>query len=98
VPDRAALNAAGFFVCDRDLEAELIGALGEQAVQAAITAEGETGRFTSFANQPANRGLPLRDQLEGFARNSKVRWSPRLAADLAAANIPTPLREVLSRV
>jgi hypothetical protein len=98
VADRAALNAAGFFVCDVDLESELVAALGDTAVQAAIAAEGDANRFASFANQPANRGLTLTAQLEAFARSGKVRWSPRLAADLTPTSVPIPIREVLARV
>ena len=98
VSDRTTMNNRGFFVCDVDLEDELVRAHDAPAVQAIIDQEGETARFNSFSGQPDNRGLPLDEQLTKFARKSKTRWSPRLAAALTAASMPTPLQEVLKRV
>lgn len=96
--DRASMNAHGFFVCDVDLEDELVRALGDAAVQEIIEQEGETAKFTAFANQPSNRTMSLNEQLVAFARSNKTRWSPRLAADLGAASMPEPLQGVFSRV
>src|SRR4051812_9454551 len=45
------LGRAGFYVCDADLEDELIRCLGPARVETIIEAEGELGRFRTFQNQ-----------------------------------------------
>src|SRR6185295_17157594 len=42
------LEPAGFYVCDADLEDELIRCLGTARVEQIIEAEGELGRFRTF--------------------------------------------------
>lgn len=98
VTDGAAMNTAGFFVCRPDLEAELIRALGEGAVEAVIDEEGQTARLARYVDAPERLGLSRAEQLGAFARNNKTRWAPRLADELSPASVPAPLRELLSRV
>lgn len=98
VADRATMNASGFYVCDTDLEDELVRALGDAEVQAILTQENEAANFAAFASDPARQGLSLSEQLVAFARKRKVRWSPRLAAGLTAATAPPPISDLLSRV
>ncbi|MPZ53789.1 MAG: ATP-dependent endonuclease, partial [Acidimicrobiia bacterium] len=64
--DRAALEAIGFFVCDPDLEAELISALGPASVQTIIEEQGELSSWRIFQRQPAQRGRPVEAQLRRF--------------------------------
>ncbi len=55
VPDRARLEELGFFACEPDLEHELIRALGEDAVEAVIEAQGELPSLRILQHQPAQR-------------------------------------------
>lgn len=98
VTDRTTMNARGFFVCDVDLEDEIVRAHGDTAAEAIIAQHGATARFAAFASQPANRALSRTEQLTGFARRSKTRWAPRLVAALSSAAMPTPIKEVLANV
>lgn len=91
------LAELGFFVCVRDLEDELIRALGAQALIALIASEGHLRRFRSFQNQPAQRHKTVEQQLWRWLGNHKIRYAPLMvdAADLAA--MPAPLAAVLSQ-
>ena len=60
------MEALGFYVCDVDLEDELIRALGTAAVEAIVDAQGELGTFRTFQHQPAQRGRPAEAQLRRF--------------------------------
>ena len=60
---RDDLERLGFYVCDPDLEAELIRALGPDAVEAVLEAQGELGSFRTFQRQPAQRERPVEKQL-----------------------------------
>jgi hypothetical protein len=54
---RADLEALGFYVCNADLEDELVRALGAAVVERVIEAEGEWASFQTFQNQPEKRRL-----------------------------------------
>ena len=51
------MEALGFYVCDTDLEHELVRALGVVAVERIIEDEGELSSFLTFQKQPA-KGRP----------------------------------------
>lgn len=95
---RADLEALGFYVCVSDLEDELVRALGVSPVQQLIESEGELGRFRTFQNQPAKRGLTLEEQLWRFMWNRKVRYAPLLVNALDLGRVPRPLDGVLAHV
>src|SRR6185436_6887816 len=63
---RAELERLGFFVCEADLEDELIRALGPDGVEAVVEAEGELRSFRTMQKQPAWRGRPREEQLRRF--------------------------------
>ena len=92
------MNAAGFYVCDPDLEAELVTALGEAATEAMIASAGDGAKFAAYAGQPQNAQLTRFEQLVGFMKKPKTKWAPRLVDELDAGSLPTPLKEVLSHV
>jgi hypothetical protein len=46
-------------VCVKDLEDELIRALGSAGVEEVLAAQGELETFRNFQNQPAWRGRPV---------------------------------------
>ena len=54
------------FVCDPDLEAELVRALGAECVRAIIEQQGEGRSFEVLQRQPAQRGRTLEQQLTQF--------------------------------
>jgi hypothetical protein len=96
--DRAQLEALGFYVCEADLEDELVRALGCARVEAIIEAQGETGRFRTFQKQPEKRELSLGAQLHGFMWNRKIRYAPLLVRALDLDQVPRPLAGVLAHV
>ncbi|GAB6903310.1 hypothetical protein JCM9957A_64020 [Kineosporia succinea] len=97
-PARAALAAAGFHACVRDLEDELIRALGPAAVLDVIAAEGERARFETLAQQPDHRGERVEDQLRRFLgtrSGRKIHYPPLLVEALPAGAEPPCLTGVL---
>jgi len=91
----------GFYVCDVDLEDELLRALGVEAVEAILEREGELGLFRRFQWQPAQRQRAIHDQLHRFAgvrSGRKVRFAASMASELTRADVPAPLRALLEFV
>jgi hypothetical protein len=98
---RAAAQAPGFFVCDADLEDELIRALGTAAVERVIEEEGELGSFRRFQAQPFQQGQGHHAQLRRFMgrrAGRKVRYGSLLVAALAPGQVPRSLDLVLAQV
>lgn len=90
---------SGVFVCDRDLEQELIRSLGPPVVLAALEEIGDLGRFGTFQGQPEWRGRPVADQLRRFAGSGsgrKVLLAERLAPRLTAQSTPACLASLLA--
>ncbi len=99
---RSDMEALGFYVCDADLEDELIRALGVPSVERILEAQGRLGSFRTMQKQPAWRGRPADEQLRRFMGSSgpgKIHWAPLLvdALDLAT-QVPRPLDRVLAHV
>jgi Overcoming lysogenization defect protein-like, TOPRIM domain len=98
---REDMARLGFFVCDADLEDELIRALGADAVERVIEAEGELGAFRTFQKQPAWRGRPVEQQLRRFIGTTsgrKIRSGALLVRALDLGRVPPPLDGVLAHV
>jgi hypothetical protein len=96
---RADLEALGFFVCEADLEDELIRALGAPAVEAVLESHGDLGAFRTFQRQPAWRGRSLDAQLRRFfgsADSRKLRYARFLVEALDLSQAPHPLNGVLA--
>jgi hypothetical protein len=92
------MEPLGFFVCDLDLEDELIRALGPAAVEEIIVREGELGMWTTFQKQSAQRGRPVDAQLRRFLGTKsgrKVRYGGLLVDALDLARVPEPLDRLL---
>jgi hypothetical protein len=99
--DQAGLHAGSFFVCDRDLEDELIRSLGSDAVVAIIDGEGELGSLRRMQQMPAHRERSVEQSLHRFmgARSArKYRYARLLAEALDADALPAPLRDLLAIV
>ena len=97
--ERADPRPDAIFVCDRDLEEELIRAVGPERVLAVLGELGDLERFRTFQGQPEWRGRPLADQLRRFAgtrSGRKTALARALAARLGPHEVPTPLAGLLS--
>jgi len=98
---RAGMEQLGFYVCDADLEDELIRALGAEAVLEVVRAQGELGPFRTLQKQPAWTGRPVEAQLRRFMGSGgsrKIRYARLLVDALDPAQVPRPLDAVLARV
>jgi OLD-like protein len=100
---RRAFTAAGLddgvFVCHRDLEDELIRALGVDAVLEVVAARNELGQFRSFQQQPAWRGREPAEQLRRFFgtySHRKIEIGGMLVNALDLDRVPPPLDGVLA--
>src|SRR5262249_37082492 len=78
---RAELERLGFYVCERDLEDELVRSLRAPAVEDVLAAYGRLGSFRTYQKQPAHRARTTEAQLRGFLTN----WKIRLAEPLVEA-------------
>jgi hypothetical protein len=85
-------------VCDADLEDEFIRALGVDAVEAIIAANGDGASLEAFRRQPAQRGRPADAQLRRFLGTKsgrKLRYAALLADALSPEAIPVPIIRAL---
>src|SRR5919106_514281 len=98
---RAGMEALGFYVCEADLEDELIRALGAAAVERVIDAQGELRSFRTLQKQPAQRERTHEQQLRRFMGSGggrKIRYARLLVDALDLARVPRPLEGVLTHV
>jgi len=98
---RDEMAGHGFFVCDSDLEDELLRALGVDAVERVLQREGELELFRRFQQQPAQRQRPTHDQMHRFAgvrSGRKVRLAASMAEALDLEDVPRPLHDLLEFV
>jgi hypothetical protein len=95
---RADLERLGFYVCDLDLEDELVRCLGAAAVEEVLAAHRKLGSFRTYQKQPAHRARPTEEQLRGFLTNWKIRLAAPLVEALDLGRVPRPLEGVLVHV
>ena len=96
---RESAEAVGFFVCDADLEDELIRALGAPAVERLLAAQGELESFRRFQDQPAQRARESHAQLRRFMgtrARRKIRYGALLTNALDLRCVPRALDAVLA--
>lgn len=89
------------FVCDPDLEGELVRALGIHGVEAVLDAQGELESFRRLQRQPAQRGRAPERQLARFfggRSGNKLRYAVLMAAALPLERIPPPIAGLLGAV
>jgi hypothetical protein len=99
--DPILLAHHGFQVCRRDLEDELIRAIGTRGVIDIIDAVGERRAWHSMQQQPAQRDRPVADQLRrwlGSGARRKIQYAPLLIAALPPERLPTPLSALLAAI
>ena len=98
---RADMESLGFYVCEADLEDELIRVLGAGRVEEIVEREGELGSFRTLQKQPEWRGRSTHDQLlrfMGSGGSRKIRYASLLVDALDLARVPRPLDGVLAHV
>lgn len=89
----------GFHRCERDLEEELIRALGVDRVLAVIEAQGDLAHLRGLQQQPAQRDRPTEEQLHRFLGSGsgrKIRYGALLVEALEDEEVPRPLERLLS--
>ena len=95
------MESLGFYVCDADLEDELIRALGADTVEHVVEANGDLRSFRTLQKQPEWRGRPADEQLRRFMGSGgrrKTRYARFLVEALEPAQVPRPLDRVLAHV
>ena len=95
---RAEMERLGFYVCERDLEDELIRCLGASVVEEVLAGQGKLGSFRTYQKQLAHRARPTEEQLRGFLTNWKIELAGPLVEALDLSRVPRPLDGVLTHV
>jgi hypothetical protein len=98
---RAGMEKLGFYACDRDLEDELLRALGPDAALRAIAAEGELDSFRAMQKQPAQRDRTVEQHLRRFIGTKsgrKFQYARAFVDTLDLDRVPRPLDRVLTHV
>ena len=92
---------AEVFVCDPDLESELIQALGVAGVEAVLESEHELESFRLLQRQPGLRESTPEHQLLRFIggrSGNKLRFARLLARAVPLEKVPAPLAALISAV
>ncbi|QOR70250.1 ATP-dependent endonuclease [Ruania alkalisoli] len=96
---RQELEAAGFFVCEQDLEDELLSALGTTGMMEVLERTGDLQAFHTFTRQPAQRDRDVTAQLHRFLGTQggrKIAYAAELVRALGPDRTPRPLRLALA--
>jgi hypothetical protein len=99
--DRAGMERLGFYVCEPDLEAELIRALGAVRIEEIAAKHGDLSSFRTLQKQPEWRGRPVEEQLRRFLGSGgrrKTRYAGFLVEALGPTQVPRPLDRLLAHV
>jgi hypothetical protein len=99
--ERAGLDQLAVFVCNTDLEDELIRALGAERVLQVVEAEGDLRAFRTLQNEPAWRRRAVEAQLHRFMGSGgrrKTRYAPLFVRTLELREIPRPLEGLLAHL
>jgi len=97
-PTLETLPGLGFHVCRRDLEDELLRALGAEGCLAVLDTLGLGPAFEAFTRQLAWQGRPVLDQLRRFGSTTSGRKELLAGAMAAALDVeatPRPLAALL---
>ncbi len=98
---KSDMETIGFYVCDADLEDELIRSLGVDKMLEVIAAQGDLGRFHLFRRQPEWQEQSSQAQLRrwlGTTAHRKISYAPLLVNALNLDRVPAPLEQLLARL
>jgi hypothetical protein len=98
---RSDTERLGFFVCEPDLEAELIRARGADSVVQLLATKGDLSAFRTLQKQPPWIGRSPEDLLRRFMGSGarrKIRYARLLVDALDLDRMPRPLDGVLKHV
>ena len=97
---RAALEQARFYVCNCDLEDELIRAFGVPQLLQLIEEVGDRPAFDLFCGQPLHKPKSTEEKLRAFlaTKGKKVRYAPLIVESIDVTKLPAPLEGVLASV
>jgi Overcoming lysogenization defect protein-like, TOPRIM domain len=95
---RADMEGLGFYVCETDLEDELIRANGAEVVLRIAETEGDLASFQTFQKQLEHREKTVEAQLHRWMGNRKIRYARLLVEALDLNRVPRPLDRVLAHV
>lgn len=98
---RQDMERLGFYVCETDLEDELIRALGNAKVEEVIESLGELRSLRSLQRQPAQRGRTELQHLRRFISTKggrKAIYARALVEALDLSQVPRPLDRVLAHI
>ncbi len=98
---RAGMESLGFYVCEADLEEELIRSLGAAGTEAVVDAQHDLRAFRTFQKQPAQRGRTVEQQLRRFMgtlSGRKIHYGQALVDGLDLARVPRPLEQLLAHL
>lgn len=101
VRDASDLAAYGFFICQADLEEELIRSLGTERAMAVVEDLRLDAKLAILRQQPAWQDRPLAEQLHrfcGVASGRKELLAGALAAALEPDDVPAPLHALIDRI
>jgi hypothetical protein len=93
------IDSLGCFVCDADLEDELIRALGIEAVERIIEEQGELASLRTLRKQEFHRERRAEQQLHrfiGVRSGRKARYARLLVDELDPGGVPRPLDALLA--
>ncbi|WAU84211.1 ATP-dependent endonuclease [Streptomyces sp. Qhu-G9] len=95
------LESLGFYLCDADLEDELIRSLGADLIQHVVEEQGELRAFRTFQNQPAQRDRTVEQHLHRFLgthSGRKAQYARELVSSLDLDRTPRPLERLLAHL
>lgn len=98
---RQEMERLGFYVCETDLEDELIRSLGPEAVEKVIEAQGELRSYRSLQRQPFQRDRTTVQHLRRFMSTRagrKATYARALVEALDLDHVPRPLDCVLAHI
>jgi hypothetical protein len=93
------MERLGFFVCENDLEVDLIRASGLVAIEALLDSQGDLDSLRILQKQPAWRQKGVDAQVRrwlGAGSRRKLRYARRLVLALDLDRVPRPLTAVLA--
>ena len=98
---RSDMETLGFYICDADLEDELIRSLGADTMLEVIAAQGDLGRFHLFRRQPEWQEESHHAQLRrwlGTTAHRKISYAKLVVDALDLDRVPVPLERLLAHI